>query len=91
MRDVYLYREMITDADNYSSYIERLNKNIDRVKNRIPDQLYAVLKEYELSFDEYSQRFYDFDNKEFRKHDFELFITGFCDRIETIEIMLGML
>lgn len=91
MRDLGLYKDLLEGTDNYNVFTTKVKYYIDNVRESINPELLAILKDYDLSYDEYCKRFFDFEKEKFKIEDFNSFITSFCDRIETIEFMNGSL
>lgn len=91
MRDLGLYRDMSENTENYNVFNTKINHYIDYVNELIPENMRNILSQYNISYEEYCKRFYDFENKKIRKEDLNRFIESFCDRIETIEVMSGIL
>ena len=82
---------MKEDTDNYNVFNTKVNHYIDYVSEVIPENMRGILSQYNISYDEFCKRFYDFDKQELRETDLNRFIESFCDRIETIEAMTGIL
>ena len=91
MRDLGLYRDMSENTENYNVFNTKINHYIDYVNELIPENMRNILSQYNISYEEYCKRFYDFENNKIRKEDLNRFIESFCDRIETIEVMSGIL
>lgn len=91
MRDLGLYRDMSENTENYNVFNTKINHYIDYVNELIPDNMRNILSQYNISYGEFCKRFYDFENNKIRKEDLNRFIESFCDRIETIEVMSGIL
>lgn len=91
MRDLGLYRDMSENTENYNVFNTKINHYIDYVNELIPENMRNILSQYNISYEEFCKRFYDFENNKIRKEDLNRFIESFCDRIETIEVMSGIL
>ena len=69
MRDLGLYRDMSENTENYNVFNTKINHYIDYVNELIPENMRNILSQYNISYEEYCKRFYDFENNKIRKED----------------------
>jgi hypothetical protein len=83
-----IFYDLTTETENYNIYAKKINKYINDLKGKVNNEVISALKNYEITYDDFCMRFYDFDKEEFKKKEFENFINGFCERIDTVYLML---
>ena len=83
-----IFQDLTTGTENYNTYVEKLNKYIKELEGKVNKEVIASLKAYEITYEDFCSRFYDFDKEEFRTNEFENFINCFCERIDIIYLML---